>query len=80
LEAVWDREWANAILRAALKRLQQDASPKHFQIFYLHVIRELPPEKVAGALGVNVGEIYTVKHRLSSRFKAILQQVESFKL
>src|ERR1039458_7440982 len=56
LEAVWDEEWKANLLDQAFEKLKTQVKPKHYQIFYLLTVKELPAPKVAQTLGVNVGQ------------------------
>ena len=80
LEKVWEEEWRMNLTNAALERLQRQVSGKHYQIFYLYVIRGSPVSQVAQATGVTADEVYLVKHRLSPLFKKAIQAVEEHRL
>jgi len=67
-EALWEAEWAECVTRLALERLKARVKPKHFQVFYLFVVKGQPAAQVARALGVNRALVYLVKHRLKPQF------------
>ena len=73
---VWEEEWKNNVVELALEKLKAQVSTKHFQIFYLHVIKQQPTAKAAKALGVSVGQVYLVKHRLKSAFEKSVRKLE----
>lgn len=75
-DGVWEMEWQGTVAELALERLKAQVSVKHFQIFYLRVIKQQPSSKVAQALGVGAGQVYLVTHRIKGRFSKILQRVE----
>jgi RNA polymerase sigma factor (sigma-70 family) len=77
LEAVWNEEWQQNLLDTALEKLKTQVKPKHYQIFYLLAVKEQPPLKVAQTLGVNVGQVYLVKHRVGSLFRKALKEAEA---
>jgi RNA polymerase sigma factor (sigma-70 family) len=77
LDSIWDEEWEQHLLQAALEKVKRQVSPRHFQIFYLHVIKQVPALKAARALGVNLGRVYLVKHRVRPLFEKAVKQVES---
>jgi RNA polymerase sigma factor (sigma-70 family) len=77
LEAVWDEEWKANLLDQALEKLKTQVKPKHYQIFYLLTVKELPAPKVAQTLGVNVGQVYLVKLRVGEKFKKALKEAET---
>ena len=76
LERVWEEEWQTNLINAALERLQGQISAKHYQIFYLYVIRGVEVEKVAAATGVKPNDVYLVKHRLTPMFEKAIRAVE----
>ena len=50
-DQVWEREWQNNLLQAALERVKAKVSPKQFQIFDYYVLREWDAAKVRRQLG-----------------------------
>ena len=77
LEKVWEEEWQNNLINAALERVQRQTSAKHYQIFYLYVIRGIAVEKVAASTGVKPADVYLIKHRLTPLFEQAAKAVES---
>ena len=77
LDAVWDREWEKNLMDVALERLKAKVSLKHYQIFYLHAVRQMAARRVAKTLGVSVGLVYVVKLRLSRMLKRIFEQMKA---
>ncbi|MCI0538024.1 MAG: sigma-70 family RNA polymerase sigma factor [Verrucomicrobiales bacterium] len=76
LESVWDAEWKEHLTAAALERLKRKAKPKHFQIYFLYAIKGQSVRDVAQSLGVNVAQVYLVKHRLARQFKEEVERLE----
>ena len=66
LESHWNEEWEKKLIDAALERVKGRVNAKQYQVFYLHVIKQHPAQKVARSLGVNVAQVYLVKHRLGA--------------
>jgi len=57
-------------VQTALARLKRKVkNPKHYQIYYLHVILGQPVHEVARVLEVNVAQIYLAKHRVGNLLK-----------
>ena len=77
LEAIWNDEWDKHIVDAALEKVKQQSSAKHYQIFYLQAIKQIKPVKVAETLNVNVDQVYLIKHRLTKIFEEALKELES---
>lgn len=76
LDKVWDEEWQHNLISAALDRLQARIDARHYQIFYLYVIREVAVDQVAAATGVKPADVYLIKHRLMPLFEQALRHVE----
>lgn len=65
-EEIWEKEWQQNLVKAALERVKAKVSPKQYQIFYYLVIKEMESSKVKQMLGVSIAGIYIAKHRVSS--------------
>ncbi len=73
LEGMWDEEWHRNILQAALEQVKRQVSPRQFQIFHCHVLREWT---VAAQLDVSAGMVYVTKHRVNAILKKELQKLQ----
>ena len=51
-------------------------SPAQFQIFDLYVIREWPILRVTETLGINCGQVYLAKHRITMLLRAEVQRLD----
>ena len=72
----WDTEWQKNLVDAAIERVKERANPKQYEIFYLHVVKNLPAAKVAASLNVNVARVYLAKHRVSALVKKEVRRLE----
>src|SRR5262249_18285508 len=79
LDACWEEQWQENQLRAATEKVKTQVSPKQFQIFELHVLREWPVSKVAATLGINAGQVYLAKHRVSRLLKKEIRKLKATK-
>ena len=77
LEAIWNDEWEKHIVDAALEKVKQQSSGKHYQIFFLQAIKQIPPAKVAETLKVPVDQVYLIKHRLTKIFEEAIKELET---
>ena len=77
LDAVWDEEWENSLLEAALQRVKPLLKPDHYQIFDLYALRQLPVSQVAEIMGVSAARIYLVKHRVAGLLKREIKVLEA---
>jgi len=76
LEALWDDEWRQSLLETALERVKRKVNAKHFQIFDCLVLKRWPVSKTASTLGVNVAQVYLVKHRIAGLLKREVSELE----
>jgi len=76
-ETVWEEEWRLNVLGAALSRLKRKVDPKHYQIFDCIAAKGWTAGKAAKELGVNIAQVYLVKHRLKGMLKKELEALES---
>ena len=76
LDAVWETEWKDNLLEAAIARVKRKIDPKQFQIFDCYVRKEWPAQKVAARLGVNVGQVYLLRHRVGALLKKEIRALE----
>src|SRR5439155_7183482 len=64
LDAIWEGEWRQNLLRAALERVKQTVNPAHYEMYHLHVVQGLTPHETARALSVSAAAVYLAKHRI----------------
>lgn len=76
LDRLWEEEWEKNIMDAAIQRVKGQVKPKHYQIFDFYVLKKWPVLKVARTLGVNIGQIYLAKHRVSRLIKREIKELE----
>lgn len=69
VQQIWDAEWDQNLLSAAIERVKKQVSPKHFQIFDLAVHKQWSTSRISEELEVNAGCVYIAKHRVSMRLK-----------
>jgi DNA-directed RNA polymerase specialized sigma24 family protein len=77
LEAIWDSEWRENLLRAALDRVKRTVNPAHYEMFHLHVVQGLSPRDTARALDVTTAAVHLAKHRVGRLVKAELKRLEA---
>ena len=77
LDAMWDQQWHETLLKKAMQSVKTKVHPRQYQIFYLYVIKQLPVQEVARTLRVNVGQVYLAKHRVGSLIKKEVRLLEA---
>ena len=76
LEQHFEKEWRQALLALALKRVCQQVKPKQFQMFDLYVTQQLPMSKVTRMLNVNAAQVYMAKLRVSALLRQAITALE----
>jgi RNA polymerase sigma-70 factor (ECF subfamily) len=76
-DAAWEEEWQRNLTDAALRKLKRKVKARQFQLFDLYVLKRWPIAKVASTLGVSVGQVYLIKHRLTALLKKEIRALES---
>jgi RNA polymerase sigma-70 factor (ECF subfamily) len=76
VEALLDDEWRRTAAEVALEKLKQRVKPKHYQVFYLSVIKQQKVATVARALGVSHANVYVLRHRLAKVLQTIVSDLE----
>ena len=77
LDKIWEDEWERHVIEAALNKVKQQADARHYQAFYLNAIKQVPPASVAEMVGINVDQVYLIKHRLTKLFQEAIKEVET---
>jgi len=68
-DAMWDEEWEQNLLDAAVERVKKKVDPVAYQLFDLYVLKKWKVSKVANTLKVNPGMVYLTKHRIGHLIK-----------
>jgi RNA polymerase sigma factor (sigma-70 family) len=76
LEKLWDAEWEENLLKAALAKVRRRLDPKQYQIFDFYVNKNWPPEKIAKMFSVPVGQVYLAKHRVADLVKHEVERLK----
>ena len=77
LDGVWDAEWKEHLLEKAMERVKASADGGQFQIFQLHVLRNIPAREVAKRLGVKLPEVYFAKYKISAMLRKQVKLLET---
>jgi|ERR1041384_4792189 RNA polymerase sigma-70 factor (ECF subfamily) len=77
LQKVWDEEWKQNLVDAAIERVKKKADSKQYQIFDLCVIKEWPISKITKTLRISAAQVYLHKHRISQLVKKELKALEA---
>lgn len=64
LERLWQEEWEESLMNAALRLVQAKVSARQFMLFDMAVIRQTPLRQITQALGVSMTQVYLARHRV----------------
>src|SRR5439155_21801794 len=77
LEQIWEDKWEKNLIDAAIEKVKRQSNARHYQMFYLHVIKKQSVLRVAKSLGVSAAQVYLVKHRIGRRIKREIKHLRS---
>lgn len=75
LDALWEAEWEENLLEAAVAIVKRRLDPEKYQIFDFNMNKGWPPEKVAAAFGISMEQVYKAKHRVTEQIKAEVERL-----
>ncbi len=76
LDAVWEQEWDENLLHAAIDRVKHRVKEEQFQMYDLYALKNWSVSKVADTLGVSIGAVYLSKHRVGSQIRKEIHLLE----
>jgi RNA polymerase sigma-70 factor (ECF subfamily) len=72
-EIMWNEEWQKNLVDAAMERVKTSINPEHYQIFYLHSVKNLNARRISELLRVSATKVYVVRHRVARLVKREVQ-------
>jgi RNA polymerase sigma factor (sigma-70 family) len=75
MDEVWQHEWEDNLLKAALRRISAKVSAQQLMIFELAALGEVPLKQVARKLDVSLMQVYLARHRVGKLFKAEVERL-----
>ena len=75
LDEIWQREWEENIIQAALRRIRAKVSAQQLLIFEMAALRGAPLNQVARTLDVSLMQVYLARHRVGKLFKADVERL-----
>ena len=76
IDEIWEKEWQQNLLTAALENVKRRIDPGKFQVFDFYVNKDWPPEKVAKSFNISVDQVYVAKHRITQAIKDEVERLE----
>jgi RNA polymerase sigma factor (sigma-70 family) len=76
LDKVWEKEWEQHVMMAAIAKVKRRVSPEQYQLFDLCVYKQWPVKRIAKQLGVSRGSVYLARHRITRMLKEEVKAME----
>jgi RNA polymerase sigma-70 factor (ECF subfamily) len=77
LDAIWDAEWKQKLLDAAIAKVKHQVDPAKYQVFDFCVNKEWLPDKVAKAFGIAMVPLSTVTLEIERQSLALVEISDS---
>jgi RNA polymerase sigma factor (sigma-70 family) len=74
-EAIWQSEWEQNLISAALRRVQAKVSPRQYLLFSLATLKEVPTAVIVERYEASRTQIYIAKLRVGRLFKTELERL-----
>jgi RNA polymerase sigma-70 factor (ECF subfamily) len=65
LERLWEAEWHDHLLAAAMERVRRKVKPLQFQAFQMSAMQQKSVSQIARFLGINAAQVYWAKHAVA---------------
>ncbi|MFN0126078.1 MAG: RNA polymerase sigma factor [Verrucomicrobiales bacterium] len=76
IEKVWDQEWEGNLLEAAIERVKAKSKAAQYQVFYMHMVQQIPAMEVGRMLGISLGRVYFACRGISKLVKEERKRLE----
>ena len=76
LEQLWEDEWRQAVLRAALSEVRREVQETTYRAFELFALQDQPAKAVAKELGLSENAVSSAKRRVLARLREILPLIQ----
>ena len=76
LEGMWNEEWNKHVTERALEKAKRQVGAEHYQMFYYHVIKNLPAKQVVELMQVQLPEVYYAKKKVSKILQKEIEHLE----
>jgi len=74
-DAAWDAKWEENLIHAAVANVKRRVDPHKYQVFDCYVNKGWTAERVAGAFGIPVDQVYMAKHRIADAVKSEVERL-----
>lgn len=72
----WDLEWEQALMERCLLRAKAEVQAQTYRVFEMLVLEKKSVDEVVSELGVTRNAVYIAKHRVATRIKELVAELE----
>jgi RNA polymerase sigma-70 factor (ECF subfamily) len=72
----WDEVWEQALMERCIQRARSEVQPQTFRAFEMLVLEKKTVDEVVAELRVTRNAVYIAKHRVASRIKDLIAELE----
>jgi len=72
----WELEWEQALMERCVQRARSEVQPQTFRAFEMLVLEQKSVDEVVAELGVTRNAVYIAKHRVVTRVKELIAELE----
>ncbi len=76
LERIWEAEWQQQMLEAAMLHVKQKLEPVKYRLFDCYINKGWPPRRVAEKFGVGLRQVYAAKHHVQNLLRQEVSRLE----
>ena len=76
LEAIWEEEWRQAVLRQCLEEARQAFEPRTIEAFELYAWKGWSARRVGEQLGMSENAVFLAKHKVLKRIRELVPLME----
>jgi RNA polymerase sigma factor (sigma-70 family) len=76
LEEQYDAEWSQSVLETASAKVKERVRNMEYQMFHLHVVKQLPVTEVVKLLGVKAAQVYFAKYKVGRMMRQEIKRLE----
>ncbi len=74
-DKLWELEWQQNLVHAAVARVRLKVSPRQFQIFDYHILQGMEVAEVCRKLSVSPARVYLAKHRVGAQLRHEIEEL-----
>ena len=75
-ETIWQAEWEQNLIDAALRRVQSQVSPRQYLLFSLATLKNVPLSTICERYEANMAQIYLARHRVGRLMKKEMARLQ----